>query len=132
MAESQAPTGRADDPEARREMATPSHKWSPEDKRLLLITFAGGLAANLAAVLIVGMAIALDKQRGKPTTSVPLDIVGIIVGALVLCLPIGAVTWIIMRPRDAIRAILVGLGGVACLFGIFWLLTLLGEAAGIK
>jgi hypothetical protein len=31
--------------------------WSEQDRRTLMITFAGGLAANLAAVFLVGVAI---------------------------------------------------------------------------
>jgi len=32
--------------------------WSEQDRRMLIITFGGGLAANLAAVILVGAALA--------------------------------------------------------------------------
>ena len=35
--------------------------WSDADRRLLLITVAGCLAANLGTVLLVGCAIVLDR-----------------------------------------------------------------------
>jgi len=41
-------------------------QWSAEDRRILVITIAGGLAANLGTVLIVGLGLAyLHHQRSK-------------------------------------------------------------------
>jgi hypothetical protein len=37
------------------------HPWSAEDRRLLLITFGGTMAANIATVLVVGGAIAYAR-----------------------------------------------------------------------
>lgn len=45
--------------------------WSEADKRTFIITFYGGLAANIGVVLVVGAAIALDRfifvSHAKPT-----------------------------------------------------------------
>lgn len=35
--------------------------WSDEDKRNLIISFVGGLAANIGIVLIIGGAVAIDR-----------------------------------------------------------------------
>jgi hypothetical protein len=42
--------------------------WSQADKRLFLITFLGGLAANVGVVLIIAAAIATDRslRSGEP------------------------------------------------------------------
>ena len=44
--------------------------WSEEDRRMLIITIAGGLAANLGTVILVGGAIAL-VHVGKASAGQP-------------------------------------------------------------
>ncbi|SRR5216683_5829370 len=42
-----------------------SHKWSEDNKRLLLITFLGGLAANVGLAMMIGLVFAMIRLSSK-------------------------------------------------------------------
>jgi hypothetical protein len=99
--------------------------WSPEDRRLLIITFAGSLAAIIAGAVIIGSAIALARIL-SPGSSLKL-------WALLLAFTGLSVTGLIgyLRKKElswSDRAWLF-LGGLSATLGI---LILVGLAAGIK
>jgi hypothetical protein len=56
-------------------------RWSEADKRLLLITFAGGLAANIGVLLVVGAAIAIIRVLRSPHNHAEA-VVGIFIATL--------------------------------------------------
>jgi hypothetical protein len=108
--------------------------WSLEDRRVLLITFVGGLAANVGTVLIVGLALALLHMLRSgfdhPVFIALLVILFVGCTALPFWLPHspkGSV-WLSRLPRFGARTVLaLPLAGAAML-----LLSLVGLAAGIK
>jgi hypothetical protein len=108
--------------------------WSVEDRRMLLITFVGGLAAGVGTVLIVGLALALLHMLRSgfdhPIFIALLVILFVGCTALpfwVLYSPKGSV-WLSRLPRYGARTVLaLPLAGAAML-----LLSLVGLAAGIK
>lgn len=58
---SDAPAESADLPQAAKAERRDPKPWSPEDRRMLLITVGGGLAANLAAVIFVAVGILVAR-----------------------------------------------------------------------
>src|SRR5215472_91684 len=51
------------------ESSSGNSKWSEADKRLLLITFLGGLGANIGIALMVGLVLGLIRLNAKHGTS---------------------------------------------------------------
>lgn len=114
-----------------------SKGWSEQDRRTLIITVGGGLAANLATVLLVGAAIALLHQT-KGTTS------GELVFALIFAavsLAIMAAGYALFRGRPLRRwqepsIWRYGVGWGIFIFGSAFLLEalllLIGLASGVK
>ena len=115
-----------------------SKGWSEQDRRTLIITVGGGLAANLGTVILVGAAIALLHQT-KGTTS----------GELVFALIFAAVSLAIMaagyavsrgrafgRPQRELSIWRYGAGWAIFIFGSLFLLEalllLIGLASGVK
>jgi hypothetical protein len=118
--------------------------WSEQDRRTLIITFAGGLAANLATVIPVGAAIALVRLRNYHGSEA-----GEVAGFLVFGLFIFALGNAARQGRDPLRAgpmrrtdpadpsvslrrwgwLMAGLGTLLMLLAV---LILTGLAAGVK
>jgi hypothetical protein len=108
--------------------------WSVEDRQMLLITFVGGLAANVGAVLIVGLALALLHmlQSGFDHPVFIALLVTLFVGCTampfwVLHSPKGSL-WLSRLPRYGARTVLAL--PLAC--AAMLVLSLVGLAAGIK
>jgi hypothetical protein len=114
--------------------------WSEQDRRTLIITIAGGLAANIATVILVGGAIAL-VHTGKAPSGYRLVVALVFVAIGAGLMVIGGVS---RRARGARRRSgvaglldpygawgwpLLGLGSVVLLEGV---LILTGLAAGVK
>ena len=111
--------------------------WSTEDRRVLLITITGGLAANIGTVLIVGLALACVRwlRSGPPPRHiVVLSVAGICViagGLVVLPLLIKAGPLLRAEGRAGRATYWYVMALVA--FVIFAaLLVLVGDAAGVK
>lgn len=107
-----------------------SKGWSEQDRRTLIITIVGGLAANLGTVILVGAAIALAKLNRTPATTNS----GIVAGSLIvlitgLTLIVGGT--LLRRRLDMLWSgwFLIAAG---CLSGLIGVLTLIGVAAGVK
>ena len=119
-----------------RNSATPavpesSRRWSEEDRRTLIITIGGGLAANLATVIIVGAAIAFARH-GKLSATEEVYNVLILGGFAIVTL-----VWGILLKRG--RRFWVGttvaawlMIGVGSFLALEVLLILTGLAAGVK
>jgi hypothetical protein len=110
-------------------------QWSDADKRLFLITFLGGLAANVGLVLVVALAILASRAvawyvRTAFVNSPPRNIVLMVVLAYFLA----TVGWHLYRQRHPTKSQL-GVrvtGAVAWLPCVLLLLGLLGYLAGLR
>lgn len=106
--------------------------WSEADRRILLITVAGGLAANLGTVLLIGCAVLLDKLLA----SYPgIATKGYVLPAVII-LAINAAIWLAYfrnpaRKRSSSRGDRVASVG-AILFNLVALLVIVGYVAGVK
>lgn len=128
-----------DDTEAASAAADPeaSKGWSEQDRRTLVITFAGGLAANLVAVLLVGAVLAfVHLARHNWSSS------GLVIEALVITV-IGAllIGSGYVRGRKSLTGPVTQLtdpptwwvvGAVGAVFLLMGLLFLTGLAAGVN
>ena len=122
-----------DDTEDGAPVATPeaSRGWSAQDRRTLIITIVGGLAANVGTVILVGAAIAfVHLNAGHPDARYVLAALGSGVFALVAI----AFGIFLRRDRDydALRVLgwaLIVTGSVLILMMV---LILTGLAAGVK
>jgi hypothetical protein len=108
--------------------------WSVEDRQMLLITFVGGLGANVGAVLIVGLALILLHMLrfgfDHPIFIAPLATLFVGCTAMlvwVLYSPKGSV-WLSRLPRYRARTVLA----LPLAYAAIILLFLVGLAAGIK
>ncbi len=116
--------------------AEPSSFFSRDDVKLLVITFAGTVAANVVTVIVVAIAIILARPgfAGPHTPRMVL----LNIGYAVLGVPIvwgGLMTWRRKRPtpdplvyRGLSLALIVAMG----LMTLLWVLVLLGYAVGVK
>jgi hypothetical protein len=137
MAEQPAPEDQAGEDQAgkgRQESIWAS--FTRDDMKLLLITFAGTVAANVVTVMVVALAvIAARPTKGlRLTVSIVLIFVTYVVVGI-LCAAISAIATRRMRARGVTsRVIRVMIAGVVAmgLFALVYLLVLLGLAAGVK
>jgi hypothetical protein len=118
----------------------PAPPWSAEDGRLLLITVGGGLAANLATVLIVGIAAALIYllRQYHHGHDLAVEIVSISVSLVVLlgAVVVAAYVRVVMNPgvrrgpdgRNPFRRQIWLAGLLLAMLLLVWV----GLAAGIK
>jgi hypothetical protein len=99
--------------------------WSPEDWRLLIITFAGGLGSIVIGAAVLGLAVALARYEHPPDNASTwfFDV------ALPIVLLIGWVWWLRERNRKWYDYLGLYLLGVILAIVI---LTWIGVAAGIK
>jgi hypothetical protein len=120
----------------------PKSAWArlPADTRLLLVTVAGTLIANVLTVLVVALAIIVAKKGVSGTLASRWAL-----GGLVACGGIGAVVvahWLdkrpslarVVRPRH-VRSIVNYLMSIlfgALLLVFVYLLAVLGKAAGVR
>jgi hypothetical protein len=100
-------------------------QWSPEDWRLLVITFAGGLGSIVIGAAMLGLAVALARSEhpGDNASTWFFDV------ALPIVLLIGWVWW--LRERNKKWYDYLGL----CFLGVslvIVILTWIGVVAGIK
>ena len=122
---------------------TKRESWSAEDSRLLLITIAGGLAANIGTVLMVGASLAYIHwaQSGPHPASVHQEVEQILLVAAIAYVPLVTYfiflfwarknperSWVAQPGPKAMR------GGIAALAlsSLMILLVLVGAAAGVK
>ena len=94
----------------------------------MLITLAGGLAANLLTVLVV--AVAVIFARVQSTNVVAQIQTGALQGIIVLVIIIGV--WAARKRRKRAKIFLATLLSFAGLISLADLLGWLGQAAGIK
>jgi ABC-type nickel/cobalt efflux system permease component RcnA len=121
--------------------------WSPDDSKLLAITFVATVAANLVTVLFVGLAIALShgiNQRKANFWTYGLLIVAIAISVLGPAIAFVAVRDIGKRRTDTpdakwigtslavSRIALIVLGLFMACIGALYALTLIGLAAGVR
>ena len=100
-------------------------QWSPEDWRLLIITFVGGLASIIVGAGALGLAVALARAE-KPGNNVFswISLVAIPIALLVCILPFAR-----QRKKNWYDYVFVVLfGGYVILSILIWI----GAAAGIK
>ena len=111
----------------------PTQAWSTNDKRILLITIVGGLAANVGTVLVVGLAVIflrLVSSRWGAQHSI-----GNITGAVNVSAGVvaGLVIWFRRRrSKQVFNLPLYIVNSIWISFGVVFLLVLVGLAAGIK
>ena len=111
--------------------------WGAGDRRMLLITIAGGLAANIGTVLIVGLALAYLHwlRSGPPPHQVLLlSLAGIVIsvagsGVLIVLAKYGPQVW---GEGNAVRFTLWWVTALVALLMFVSLLLLVGDAAGVK
>jgi hypothetical protein len=134
----------AHEPENFQPHEKPASTWmSADDWRLLVITFAGTVAANLVTVLLVGLALALVHEQSKSgggPDRVPLALtsagVSLLIGlAAVLFGRYGKLAKLAKQypkwrtGRRIFYAVTLGFAGVYFLASMF---TFIGLASGIK
>jgi hypothetical protein len=129
---------------------------SPEDKKLLMLTFAGTVAANIITVAVVGIALGLARLWFSPPISRPHpNVPGVVILLCVmLALYVATIIFSVRVSRKPIRPALgvlgrklgwslaqttayvrrVTIGGIVVLGAVAVLLTLilLGVAAGVR
>jgi drug/metabolite transporter (DMT)-like permease len=98
-------------------------RWSQADKRLLLITFAGGLAANIGVLMVVGAAIVLIRSFGSHT-STAVAAVGAIISALIDALGTALGSYLFSKRNRLLSFVIT--------YTVFGLLVLIGYAVGIS
>jgi len=102
--------------------------WTSADRRLLLITVAGGLAVNVLTILIIAMAVAVARAEHSHSFTMALEIVyPIMIGGFLV-----AVFASKRRRNKSRHLIFVALTAVAFLIDIALILGWVGSAAGIK
>jgi hypothetical protein len=102
--------------------------FSQADLKLFLITFAGTVAANVVALMFVGLAVLLVRVVGTP--SGPVEVVMVV---LVLFMCVGIATLLMVWRKEAPESqFLLWSAGVLSMFALVWVLTLLGWATGVK
>jgi hypothetical protein len=111
--------------------------WSAQDRRLLLITIMGGLAANLGTVLIVGLGLAyLHHQRSKGISSTALlgaaGLLAVICAAVFAPVIFWARRETAKRHRSWVRWSAWSLAAVLAASVLLFLCVLVGVAAGVK
>jgi hypothetical protein len=99
--------------------------WSQADKRLFLITFLGGLGANVGVVLVVAAGIAFNRFE-KSHWNFSSYLIAIILGAVG-----GLITYFVVKitnlnPKNP------WLWGFGVTFATYLLLILIAYAAGIS
>jgi hypothetical protein len=126
-------TGMSDDesPEAAKR-----EQWSAGDWRMLFITIAGGLAANLGTVLIVGLGLAYLHQRHSAGISSP-GLVGDTGLLCVICavLFVPVIFWALHKTAERprwVRWVAWSLAAVLAASALLFLCVLVGLAAGVK
>lgn len=108
------------------------------DAKLLLITFAGTVAANVVTVMVVAFAVILARSSTttpRPTEgAVLIDLAAVAAGVMTLGVGVS-----FMRQRRVgaaysrvITLIIVVLVVAECLISAVFLLVLLGDAVGVK
>jgi hypothetical protein len=103
--------------------------WRDEDTRLLFITFAGTIAANLATVLIVALAVLAERYEITQYHSIG----GYFLGGLPYAVLLAIILWTIWRRRGTRPGLsfwLFWIIGLAAM--MLTLLTLIGIALGVK
>jgi hypothetical protein len=119
--------------------------WSEQDRRTLVITVVGGLAANVGTVILVGGAIAFVhlRRRGSVPWQLATSLEAIVVGLIFVGMGIAArrgrrfgpvPAWATTRrvlgmPRSWVGWYLVAAGWVVVLEAV---LIVVGLAAGVK
>lgn len=111
-------------------------QWSAEDWRILVITVAGGLAANLGTVLIVGLGLAYLHQRHSNGIS-STDLVGAVGLVAVICAAVFVPVIFWARRETAkgnrwVRWCAWTLAAVLAVSVLLFLCVLVGVAAGVK
>lgn len=98
---------------------------------MLVITVAGGLAANIGTVILVGAAVGLERLRGNGNYSLAVFIVLV---AILAATGIFAAILIMRRNRvQALPGWLIWPGIVLCSLGILKVVLIFtGLAAGVK
>ena len=112
----------------------PVWKLSQDDKRLLFITAAGGLAANIGLVLVVGLGLVVLHETNRYQHAINKYFFLVLLAPLILIYPASilvALTPKRWRPRVGVGVVIV-LGLVVILPYILWLLVVIGYAAGIR
>jgi hypothetical protein len=109
-------------------------KWTEADRRLLIITFAGGIASIVVAAVIIGIAISFARVQ-KPGSGV----VHLTDWAYVIVLSGGGLVGPLLAPTKrqrkpwpiALRAVWRVLLGLYIVLAVLLILTLAGIAAGV-
>jgi hypothetical protein len=116
--------------------------WSEQDRRTLIITIVGTLAANISTVILVGGAIALAHWQRSGQTENAVIAAGLGgVGLGLFFAVIGLVfrrmaRWLAREPgppvSNAMSWVGWGMIGVGCLWALTEAMILLGVVAGVK
>lgn len=112
-----------------------SSRWSPEDQRLLLITFNSTVAANVATVVIIGAAISLARQHGLTLGIALAGFAASLAMLIVSYVPIHLLNGFKIFHRKRLNALDLMLSAWCIILlasTLLFFLVVVGKAAGIK
>ena len=109
--------------------------FSRDDAKLLIITFAGTVAANIITVILVGLAIVSARSSGFTThrswSSILLD-VAVLIAGIVMPIIVFIKRRTIMDSDPKVAVWLIGITLMLMIFALYLVFELIGMAARIK